>query len=431
MLHDRFNSNNFIMDNLPRNESFRFQKKLYYETAIKTKSNNFFSNNYDSNSLINALRNFSVKYELQDRKIFKDYKFVILFDELISLIRYSLESQKKLNEYEKEENGDIKNFIHDFINTISNYINSYEKVEKINPTTKSNIEMKLSEDKENININTNKTKFRKSLNIIKSPSCWVDIRKTKIKKINKKKTINKPKNYHINLKSNKSTINTNNISNTNTINHNQKEVKETKLYYKRKNYKNLSTIFSPINIVKTKPQFQKESHSRMNKSADRRPMKTSYTSHFKNNNINDNKKIEGSKKIIKPNKSVEKRNKNKSDKKAENKPISIYTACEFLKSSSFILKNRNKNNDFNSLDEKNKNDIKRDYSSNKENNSSNSYKDKKIVYYNQNMNIGMKKKYIKGNVPRPSNYANKLLQNGIKFITEFNGLKEEEMKKHY
>ena len=93
-----------------------------------------------------------------------------------------------------------------------------------------------------------------------------------------------------------------------------------------------------------------------------------------------------------------------------------------MKSSSFILKNKNKSKEFNTQGEKSSNDIKRDYSSNK---------DKKTVYYNQNMTLGVKKQYIKGNVPRPSNYANKLLQSGIKFITEFNGLKEEEMKKHY
>ena len=420
MLIDDYNSNNINQNILQRNESFRLKKKLYYETAIKNKSNNNFFIDIDSNTLINALRNFSVKYELEDKKIFKEYKFVILFDELISLIRYSLESQKKLYEYEQDEDGDIKNFTHDFINTISNYINSYEKVEKINPASNLNMEMKSSTNKENISINSYKDKTRKSLNIIKSPSCKVDIKKTKIKKLKKKPTLNKTKNYHTNLKSNKSTINTNNNNNTiNPTNINKKiednnnNIQETKYYFKRKNYQKLSSIFSPVKIVQTKNQFKKESNIRINKSAERRHIKTSFTSHFQNKE---------SLKKINPNKSIEKRHKNISEKKTENKPLSTYTLGDFLKSSSFILKNKNKSKEFNTQGEKSSNDIKRDYSSNK---------DKKTVYYNQNMTLGVKKQYIKGNVPRPSNYANKLLQSGIKFITEFNGLKEEEMKKHY
>jgi hypothetical protein len=47
------------------------------------------------------------------------------------------------------------------------------------------------------------------------------------------------------------------------------------------------------------------------------------------------------------------------------------------------------------------------------------------------MMIGVKKYVITSNLPKPSNLANKLLQNGRKFITEFNGIKEEEKKKQY
>ena len=47
------------------------------------------------------------------------------------------------------------------------------------------------------------------------------------------------------------------------------------------------------------------------------------------------------------------------------------------------------------------------------------------------MMLGVKKKVIINNMPKPSNLANKLLQNGRKFITEFNGIKEEERKKQF
>ena len=54
---------------------------------------------------------------------------------------------------------------------------------------------------------------------------------------------------------------------------------------------------------------------------------------------------------------------------------------------------------------------------------------KKIVYYDHNLNLNVKKQIIGGNVFKPSTFANKLLQNGMKYITEFNGIKEEERKK--
>ena len=53
------------------------------------------------------------------------------------------------------------------------------------------------------------------------------------------------------------------------------------------------------------------------------------------------------------------------------------------------------------------------------------------MYHNGESNLGFKKKFINKKAPRPSNFANKLLQKGIKFIADFNGLKEEEQKKKY
>ena len=49
MLIDDYNSNNINQNILQRNESFRLKKKLYYETAIKNKSNNNFFIDIDSN----------------------------------------------------------------------------------------------------------------------------------------------------------------------------------------------------------------------------------------------------------------------------------------------------------------------------------------------------------------------------------------------
>ena len=56
---------------------------------------------------------------------------------------------------------------------------------------------------------------------------------------------------------------------------------------------------------------------------------------------------------------------------------------------------------------------------------------KNMFFSNKNINMGVKKKIITSNVPKPSNLSNKLLQNGRKFINEFNGIKEEERRKQY
>ena len=426
MFVDSYNSFYSNLDILSINDSSFDKRKTYYETTIKKKKGNKFSYINETNSLIIALRNFSVKYGLDDKKILSDYKFVISFDELISLIRFSLESQQKLNNFLQEDSENIKSFTHNFINNISNYIFSYEKVEKINPISKFRNKIKFSSNKENININANKAiktsrpNYKKSNCIIKSSSCVVDMGKTKPKQTKTKVIINR--NYQTNLnnlKSNKSTVNSNKVninSNSNitsNTNINQDETNNyTKSYFRRKNYKNLTNAFSPVKKPQNKENNKiKVTKTRLNKSAEKRHNPNDYFGNSK-----------PSSKKLKLNKSMEKRKTNKSGNKNESKPISIFSACEYLKSSSFILKAKN--------NKENKIEKKEEFNSN---NSSNDIKkeDKKIVYYDQNMNLGIRKKIIKANVPRPSNYANKLLEKGIQFITDFNGLKEEELKKKF
>ena len=163
--------------------------------------------------------------------------------------------------------------------------------------------------------------------------------------------------------------------------------------------------------------------SNINKSIKRRSHK------FQNLNYlsNDNKNKESSKnKNI--NKSLEKRNIDKNDIKIDNNPISIFTACEYVKSTSFMLKNRHRNKEESKLDiNYNTNNSLKNMHTNKENELF-SYNDKNLQ---QSLQLGIKKKIIKGNIPRPSNLANKLLEKGIKYITDFNGLKEEEQRKKF
>ena len=411
-------SNKSNLDIYTSNESPLRKRNFYNETTTKKKSGDNFNNINISNSLIDALRNFSVKYELEDKIILKDYKFVISFDDLIYILSYCLKSQKKLYEIEQEDSSIISNLINSFINNISNYIYSYEKVEKINPLSNNINKIKSPSNKENISFNSNKINNKKPIRIIKSSSCWANIKKTKINsKKNKEKLKN---NYHTNLKFNKSINNTKNpkanLSKNENNNTNKTDEKNyTKTFFMRKKYKNLSTIFSPVKNPQNKNSIIKVMKARNNKSAEKRRIKSQYNDYFKNNQ----------KEISKTNKSMEKREGNKSDNKNESKNISIYSACEYIKSSSFLLKNKNKELNNESKIE-NKSSFNSSHSINLMNKND---KNKKVVYYNENMNLGIKKKIIRGSMPRPSNLANKLLAKGIQFITDFNGLKEEEKRK--
>ena len=403
-----------ISDCTKKKENYLNENKKYYNTTIRKKKLVKSSTVNNQNLLLDYLKDFSVKYEMDEKLISKDIKFVITFDELISLIRYSLESQIKINEHSKDETDNLKILSQDFINNITYYIFSYEKVEKIEKPLSKNKNISDS-NKENINVNGNNKKNKKSLCSIisKSPSYWVEAQKTRN---------NKNKVIHVE----KSTLNNQNNKNKNNI--------ESKNSYKKTV---VHKIFSPKNDDRFKSKFPKnenKSKKVLNRSAVKR-----YSSLISDSSNNNRKK--------KLNKSDEKRKSVIMDKTKKNvsKNLSIFTACENLKSSSFILKN--KNHSFFSTEQYDKNDNKKNsnnYNSNinfnlnqindknyKSNSNINMNKkaNTKIVYYDHNLNLNVKKQIIMGNVFKPSTFANKLLQNGMKYITEFNGMKEEERKK--
>ena len=397
-------------DIISRNKKYHDENKQYFNTTIKkkkfTKKNSF----KDTDLLINELKDFSVKYELYDQKIMKNPKFVLSFDELISLIRFTIESQIKLNNYLKFEDIDnSKTFSKEFINELSNYIYSYEKVEKINPDSKNKKKLKSPPEKENININSNICRNKKPISIIinKSPSYWIDGKKTSIIENKKKEKQKVEKNGYSHIK-NKSSNNF---------------IQGSKSYYRNKGTSKLfSSDYNRMSEKYKKNENKKKEH--LNRSVEKR-----HNSIFSNFSSNNNE-CTTKKKL---NKSTEKRKSSKLIKnKNENKSLSIYTACENLKSSSFLVKN--KSNLFTSTEQSEKRNIKKknnNYSSNNNLNIDKTKEKKNIIYYNKNMMIGVKKYVITSNLPKPSNLANKLLQNGRKFITEFNGIKEEEKKKQY
>ena len=397
-------------DIFSENNIFYNDNKQYFNTTIKKKKNKKYSYSCNSKLLLNTLKDFSVKFDLDDLNKTKSLKFVLSFDELISIIKYTLEAQIKLYNIIKDEPGNTKSIIQEFINSLNYYIYSYEKVEQINSNGKSKIDIKCSSDKENININLNNGKNKNLIKIMnKSQSYWIDDRKN-INNQNKKKEKYKEEKIsqeNIKLKNN----NSNNF------------IQTSKSYYRRNKG---SKLFSPEkNKIKDKYSNNEERRKNRKNTREEKSHQPLFTDFSKNNKDNIQKK--------KFNKSTEKRKSVKIiKKKNENKSLSIYTACENLKSSSFIF-NKNRHKEFSSTEQFDKNDFKKKNNNYDSNNNINKKKESnnKIMYYNQNMMFGVKKQIITSNVPKPSSLANKFLQNGRKFITEFNGIKEEERKKQY
>ncbi len=367
------------------------EKKDYYNTTIKKKK---FFNKTDPKSqylLINLLKHFSVKYELEEK--YKSYKFVLSFDELISLIRYSLQTQMKLNKIITDESEHLKIFSQDFINNLTYYIYSFEKVEIDSNRKGTKTKFRSPSNKENYSMNSSGGKNNKIIRIIKKRSnYWSDTHKLYNNQYIKEDNQN---NQAILKKQNSQNINND---------------MQTSMSYSRRS--NESKIFSPEkNKEKNKKTF-------INRSVERRHNSLM-------SNLTTNNKENSTKKKLNINTEKSKELKDIKNKN-ENKSLSIFKACENLKSCSFILKNKKR--EVNSTEQNNKNT---NYSTNYNFYHNTKKQTHKTIYYNKNMNLGVKKKILTNNVPRPSNLANKLLLNGRKYIIEFNGIKEEEKKKQY
>ena len=335
---------------------------LYNDSLEKSIKENRHSSTNKSNILLNALKDFSVRYDLDDRKIMKSKKFLLSFEDLISLVKFTLEFQIKIN-----NSLNLKDYLNeisqDFINNLSYYVFSYEKID-----TNKNNNVNINYNTYNNNLNNKRNE--KQINIIQTPINYQSEILKKKKSEEDFSFLNNKSNYLQNIKSYYTT---------------QKKVARN-------------------NNGKTKEKKMEEisNKKRVNKSVEKR--RNVYMSEFDNKDNNEENKKNG-----KANKSTEKRrnnNNNKADKSNLNN-LSIFTACENLKYTksrrfSCIEQKRNKNN---------------------------------LNYYTINNNRkddnnkGVKKQIISNNVIRPSNMANKLLLKGIKYITDFRDLKEEESKK--
>ena len=362
-------------------------KKLYNDFSEKNFLENKYSSINKSNILLNALKDFTVRYDLDDRKIMHSKKFILSFDDLISLVKFALEFQTKIN-----NSLNLKDYLNeitqDFINNLSYFIFSYEKID----TSKNNQNIQNNQNNYYTNYNTfndnGSNKKKRDLYPNQTFIYFNELRN------NKNDTIQEETSFLSNDKLKKDSS------------------KNTKTYFKQNN-----NSLTPLNKTVKKPKKREiiTRTKRFNKSVEKRRSALITDSGIKE--INNRKG--------KINNNSEKRRLTKDETIPENKSknsISIYSVCENLKASSSLLKS-SKSRKL-SCTEQNNNKI------NMNNNYNfNTKKDNKVIYYDQKMNIGVKKQIISNNVIRPSNMANKLLQKGIKYITEFKDIKKEEETK--
>jgi len=366
---------------------------MYNDSTDKSLLDNKYSGLTKSNTLINALKDFSVRYDLDDKKIMNSKKFVLSYDDLFTLIKFALEFQIKI--YNSLNVKDYLNEIsQDFINNLSYYIFSYEKID-VNKNNNSNNNDYTKNTYSNFNFNnTNNTRNKFQLNQTQTPTRSSGVKK---RKNEEKKDEDKNQDISRNQRQNKNEF-----------------IKNTKSYY-RVSYN--KPILSPKNNKKYDKKRDDLNKSVINRSAQKRD--STFMTDFSSINLGENRKK-------KPNKSLEKRRTvkyNNCEGKNKKNRLSIYTACENLKGS--------QSRKLSCLDQKRF--INKNYLNTSMEERRKEKDDKKMVYYEQSLNFGIKKKILGNSVIRPSNMANKLLQRGIKYLTEFMDLKEEEesRKKHH
>lgn len=385
-----------------------FDEQDYYnDSNEKNKNESRYLGSKKSNTLINALKEFSVRFNIDDKKSIKPQKFIVTFDDIITLVKFSIESQIKIN-----NSLNVKDYLNeisqDFTNNLNYYIFSYEKYD---PNKNNNYINNIHNNTYNTNTftnfnytNSNTKRNKNTLNQTHTPT-YVGNKKRKAEECKRNEE------RFDNLRNNK-------------IRSKNEFLKNTKSYCRVNINNNNKQIISPTNKSKIKEKKKDNlNRSFVNRSAQKR--NTTFISDFSHSNIEDNSRNR------KLNKSIGKRKTVKNDNLGANNKrnsLSIYTACEHIRGSSFLLRN-SKSRKLSCIDH---NKTANNFYLNTSVDERRKVKDdKKVVYYDQNLNLGIKKKIISNNIIRPSNMANKLLQRGIKYLTEFMDLKEEESKKKH
>ena len=126
------------------------EKNTYNDSILKSLKESQYTLPNKTNILLNSLKEFSNRYDIDDRQIIKSKKFLISFNDLITLIKFALEFQIKINNSINEYINEISQ---DFINNLSYYIFSFEKIDTC----------KQNQNKFNSNNNNIKTIHKKNI----------------------------------------------------------------------------------------------------------------------------------------------------------------------------------------------------------------------------------------------------------------------------
>ena len=251
------------------------EKNTYNDSILKSLKESQYTLPNKTNILLNSLKEFSNRYDIDDRQIIKSKKFLISFNDLITLIKFALEFQIKINNSINEYVNEISQ---DFINNLSYYIFSFEKIDICKQ---------------------NKNKFNSNNNI---------------KTINKKSFIN------------------------NNINKNKYEEKKNNKInnsYKNKIQSGYFEIKTPINRNNINKKRENE-YKKNNKSVEKRTKSNAYfTLDLSKNESNKNKKL--NKSTEKRRKINERETEKDLNKNKNTNSFSIFTVCENLKNPNFLI----------------------------------------------------------------------------------------------
>ena len=420
------NQNNILKNQISNNSSER-------NNLIINNKNNYI---FQSNILLNSIQDFCNRYEKDDKKIILNKKFIVTFQDLISLIKEAIIAQQQINKLifcGDNNNINIQRINQKYINDLSYNIFSYDKIDI-------GYNFNIQKKKKNYsNISPNIMKFRNNPKMKKSYISQDSISPNNIKKeinsifeniykevfINRNGSnpldnINQKNQRNINLKKKILSKSDNNIYGRNksaTIN--KKNISPLRFYKISKN----KTVYPRLNnriITNNISNSINYNNNNIN-------INNNYNSHCKSNcSLSADKNLKNDKKnnkTINKSKVLKNVNKNKNELKCSD----IYLACENI---NMIKNSGNKKLLSKSSNDFNDNFLKRSLKTIgfSDNYSINNYSD--IIGYEElHLNNGIKRIII-SNTHNPSNLANKLLISGQKYIDDFKEMNECTKKKY-
>ena len=415
------------IDEIMLNKNY-FQKSQDLNNISNKNLKNFHSSK--ANILLNSLQDFYTRYEKDDRKILSNNKFIISFQEIISLIREAMVAQQQIDniiynnidDNKNINNINIQKINQKYITDLSYNIFSFEKIDMgygFNIKKKKKIYSNISPNNYKFQ---NDSKLKKSSNISISPNnikkeintifeniykeVFINGNDNPFNNIERKNNKKKSKNKNHNHERNKSAFINNNIKNISPLkyhkvskNKDNQRINNTVINTNIKN--NISYNHSNININNNYNSKGYNSFS-------------SNKNNFENKGKNDNKKVRKSKTF-----------KNKNKGKDKLKSSNIYMACQKIdmikNSGNKNILSRSNNNYFNN---NNETFMKKSLKSLGLRDLYNSINYTDIIGYEElKFNTGIKK-IILSNTHKPSNLANKLLISGQKYIDDFKEINE-------